>query len=538
MVELLTLLVIATVGQYEPPPAYYNSATGTGVTLESQLHDIIDNHVVRSYDDARFALALLDQDPNNPDNIILIYDQLSVDGTWDGGVTFTREHVWPRSRQVIGAGANDTGPDNSDLHILRPCTSSVNGARGAKNFGGIGVTYGPSGVYWFPGLVDTGDVARALFYMQVRYDGSDVATTDLELTNGDPAIQQGLHGDLSRLLQWHFSDPVSVFERRRNHLIYSSADNPSYFQANRNPFIDRPEFVWAIWGTSPNDSTIYLGDTAPGDGASSLELDLRVITGAGDPSQIVTLNKAGTTPTTFTIADSGDAASIPTGPRQAFFFNPDATDITVSVATNDLVGQYTGTITIDNTDLTSAAAGQGSADGNDTINVTANVLDHAEASFDDDTDLDTRVIEFASIAVGNGLQTLTFAIHNLEATPGLTADLSLDGLSGTGHTAVLYTDLAPPDTVPAGQGLTFTAYLDSENPVGTYEAVYELDVSDEPIPGAQPGQTLTLTLRATLNPRPIPTASDWSVLVAAMLVLTTATLILGRRPTSPVPAKK
>ena len=124
MYSVIGIILAAGLGQYEPPAGYYDTATGTGAALEGQLHDIIDNHIVRSYDAARYAFALLDQDPNNPDNIILIYDQRSVDSTWDQGLTFNREHVWPRSRQVIGDGSSDTGPDNSDMHNLRPCTPS------------------------------------------------------------------------------------------------------------------------------------------------------------------------------------------------------------------------------------------------------------------------------------------------------------------------------------------------------------------------------------------------------------------------------
>jgi len=529
MCGVMGMLVVAVIGQYDPPAGYYNSATGTGTVLEAQLHNIIDDHVVRSYDDARFAIALLDQDPNNPDNIILIYDQLSVDGTWDGGVTFTREHVWPRSRQVIGGGASDTGPDNSDLHILRPCTPSVNGARGALNFGGFRSTYGPSGVYWYPGVVDTGDVARALFYMQVRYDGSDAATVDLELVNGNPAIQLGQHGDLSSLLLWHYSDPVSEFERRRNHLIWSSTDDPLYFQGNRNPFIDRPEFVWAIWGSSANNSTLYFGDSAPGDGASTVNVNLRSLTGTSPSSQIITLNKAGTTPTTFDIAVGGDAYASPTGPRQTFLPGPRTLDVTVGVTAPPVTGSYTGSVTVNNTDLTSAGAGQGSADGNDLINLTAEVLDHAEGSFSDTVDQDALVIEFDPFPSWSGVKSLSFNLYNLESTPGLTAALHIDSVSGSGYTNVLYSDVASSGDIPAGQGGSFTAFFKTNVPPGVCEAIYQIDVSDENVPGAQAGAPLTLTLRGTVTAAGIPAAGTWAVVFASLLVATCGTVALRRR---------
>jgi endonuclease I len=48
-------------------------------------------------------------------------------------------------------------------------------------------------------------------------------------------------GKLATLLKWHEQDPVDAFETRRNDMIYSK------YQHNRNPFIDHPEWVQAIW---------------------------------------------------------------------------------------------------------------------------------------------------------------------------------------------------------------------------------------------------------------------------------------------------
>jgi hypothetical protein len=47
-------------------------------------------------------------------------------------------------------------------------------------------------------------------------------------------------GQLSVLLKWHKEDPVDAFERNRNNVIYE-------YQQNRNPFIDKPEYVHLIW---------------------------------------------------------------------------------------------------------------------------------------------------------------------------------------------------------------------------------------------------------------------------------------------------
>jgi endonuclease I len=54
-----------------------------------------------------------------------------------------------------------------------------------------------------------------------------------------------IYGDIDDLLRWHEEDPISEAEARRNDVIYS-------YQGNRNPFIDYPDLVQLIWGSSDN----------------------------------------------------------------------------------------------------------------------------------------------------------------------------------------------------------------------------------------------------------------------------------------------
>jgi hypothetical protein len=155
---------------------------------------------------------------------------------------------------------DNTGPDTSDLFNLRPIRSSINSSRGnryydqADPFHPIDPARTPpncpeclydyfngQGGIWTPRPEEKGDLARAAFYMAVRYDGRDANTTDLELSD-DTNAPIGTFAFLSTLLQWHIEDPVSEAERRRNHLIYTQ------YQRNRNPFVDRPELVAQIFG--------------------------------------------------------------------------------------------------------------------------------------------------------------------------------------------------------------------------------------------------------------------------------------------------
>jgi endonuclease I len=475
---------------YDPPATYYDPARPgglwqTGTTLKTSLRTIITTGIVsRNYDAARYSLQLLDQDPANPNNVINIYTGTSVLGTWDSGTTWNREHLWPQSlfnndSTVVGESFN-----------LRPCNPSVNSSRGNS-------PYGTSTGYWDPdhgATQDRGIVARAMFFMETRY-------AQLTLVNGLPSVYH--MGDLASLRTWHYQYPVNNAERRRNHLVYSPTDNPSYYQHNRNPYVDHPELVWAIWGTSPNDSQLYVSASAPADGASTALVDLgRVIMGAPLwPAQTVTLHKTGTTPTTYNVYTSGSVVGTPVGPRQAFVGGSVNRDMLVGLTSMMLTpGEVTGQVTIDNTDLTSAGAGQGAADGDDVITVVGDVLAHSDASFNAATDQNTLTVDFGTVAAGSGLHTLPVTIHNRASAPGFTAALDLTAVTPAGHTNVLSTDIVPFAGLAGGSNANFTATLDADAATGTYQATYTLAVADEYLPGATVGAPLVLTLTAQLAP--------------------------------------
>ena len=196
--------------------AYYQSADGlSGETLLLALNTIINNGFNQmSYDDAKWVLEESDRDPNNTNNVILVYTRDSIKGQWDYP-NWNREHTWPQSKL-------NTSGQKSDMHNLKPSDPAENSRRGNLPFGYMS----GSGVYE-PHDEVKGDVARIVFYMATMY-------TDLN-------IESGILGRLDVLLEWHLNDPVDDFERNRNEVIYSH-------QGNRNPFIDYPMFAELIWG--------------------------------------------------------------------------------------------------------------------------------------------------------------------------------------------------------------------------------------------------------------------------------------------------
>ncbi len=246
------LLVIALLSghffSYAQPANYYDAANGlSGAALKTALHGIIDAHTEISYSEVEEALKVLDEDPNNSSNVWLLYKQSSIPKIDFGGLAneWNREHLWPSSH----GGFSTSKPTGTDLHHLRPTDASVNSSRGDKDFDNGGEQHGEATLCYFtddtwePPDNVKGDIARAIFYMEVRYEG-DNGEVDLEIednttsTSGSP----GKLGVLSTLMQWHENDEVDAAEQARNNNIYNT------YQHNRNPFIDHPEYVNAIWG--------------------------------------------------------------------------------------------------------------------------------------------------------------------------------------------------------------------------------------------------------------------------------------------------
>lgn len=225
---------------------YYQSAFGKkDDDLKNALHEIISEQAVLSYSTVWQALRETDEDPNNPNNVILLYSGESRSKNQNGGDVgdWNREHVWAKSHGDFGTRS---GP-GTDIHHLRPTDVQVNSSRGNLDFDnndGKSVTNCDEckrdSNSWEPPDRVKGDVARMLFYMAVRYEGGNYP--DLELNEQLGNGSKPYHGKLSTLLEWHEQDPVDDFERNRNEVIYQD------WQHNRNPFIDYPEWAEEIWG--------------------------------------------------------------------------------------------------------------------------------------------------------------------------------------------------------------------------------------------------------------------------------------------------
>jgi len=241
----------------EIPADYYEGTEDlSGDELKSKLNEIIKGHKEYKYTadttDVWDILKETDQDPNNPDNVVLIYSGFSTNAAqeYNSGKGWEREHTWSQSHGQFG---RDKGP-GTDVHHLRPIKREFNGFSGKSNkdFTEDGEEFLfednltgclVSDSTWAPIDKFRGDVARMMFYMVVRYEGND-SYPDLELVDDytmNKLKDQPVYGKLSILLKWHQEDPVDDWERKRNDIIYEK------YQGNRNPFIDHPEYVLKIW---------------------------------------------------------------------------------------------------------------------------------------------------------------------------------------------------------------------------------------------------------------------------------------------------
>lgn len=159
--------------------------------------------------------------------------------------------------------------------------------------------------------------------MEVRYDGAEPSTTDMELVSYPPSGSQ--MANLNTLLRWNEEDPPDDAERRRNDLIYTN------YQHNRNPFVDHPEWVQAIWGTGTPNGT----GTQPIAQVTTLAASA-VETPPSNATLIVSLNQfASTGGITVSFAMSGTATTADyTVIGQAVTFDPATATGTVVIPPN------------------------------------------------------------------------------------------------------------------------------------------------------------------------------------------------------------
>ncbi|TGD59815.1 endonuclease [Flavobacterium humi] len=273
----LVAILFTMIGFAQVPAGYYNTATGTGAALKTNLRKIIDNvnnglaseHV--STDNGynglytTYQTSDIDSFYENDGTIMDMYSErpTAADpynyspgstqrcGNYSAeGDCYNREHMIPQS--IFDSNA----PMVSDAHFITPTDGKVNGVRSNYPHGKVatasitslnGSKLGSSAVPGYSGTVFEpidefkGDIARMYFYFVTRYETTVSGYSYAAFSgNAYPAIDSAF---LTMLMSWHTNDPVSAFEIARNNAIYAR-------QNNRNPYIDHPEYVDLVWGAT------------------------------------------------------------------------------------------------------------------------------------------------------------------------------------------------------------------------------------------------------------------------------------------------
>jgi endonuclease I len=255
------------------PSGYYDTATGTGYTLKTQLETIIDNindGSGQAFHDTSVTYTALwtlyqTSDVRADGKVWDIYSSCNFtfgtdQDTGSGGSVecdkYNREHTFPQSWW----GGDTSHPMRADAFHVMPSDKFVNGIRGNLAYSevatanytslngskrGTSSLTGPVGDVFEPIDEFKGDIARGLFYVATRYQ-DEIGSWETIDTNGnsmldgtnDKVFEQWA---LDMLYSWHLNDPVSQKELDRNNAIFMHQDN-------RNPFIDHPAYILSIWG--------------------------------------------------------------------------------------------------------------------------------------------------------------------------------------------------------------------------------------------------------------------------------------------------
>lgn len=214
----------------------YDGAQGkTGQVLLAALKQAVSAHKDLGYDGARDAM-FKDVDDLDNDNVVeCVYTGRTVANVTNRGTAYQNgkglnaEHTWPQSKGAEGAA-------KADLHHLFSTDCVANSTRGSFPFGTVASQDWAEGgsrrgtdaqgrIVFEPRPEHRGNVARALLYFYTVY--------------GQRASLDNFRVEEETLKRWHVEDPVDAAEKARNELVFK-------IQGNRNPYVDRPEFVQAV----------------------------------------------------------------------------------------------------------------------------------------------------------------------------------------------------------------------------------------------------------------------------------------------------
>ncbi|MGB0900076.1 MAG: endonuclease, partial [Psychrobium sp.] len=176
-----TVAKVADRNTYDENVYYANALVASDEELRGAINkDISKDQKKLTYSEVWTVVTHSDEDPTDAGKVIEIYTGRSIGKGLNAGKignsgdAWNREHVWAKSH-----GFPDQGQyAYTDAHHLRPADASVNSERSNLDFdnGGTPITEAPENAKdsdsFEPRDQMKGDVARMLFYMDVRYEGA------------------------------------------------------------------------------------------------------------------------------------------------------------------------------------------------------------------------------------------------------------------------------------------------------------------------------------------------------------------------------
>jgi endonuclease I len=235
--------------------SYYSGIDSSAGWFVSSLHDLINTHIQNTYTPGyvNTMVATLYERDTTTGRCVVNCEYSNETTVYTPPFTFNgqqynREHVlcksWMQTAAIYGANNLIDYPEGSDYFNLLLTRSTPNQSRSNHPEGEVvtvTTSYGESkygkdsnGNTCFEPKEDRkGDVARAMMYEMVSYDGLEGGWGLDELLSEAPDQSQAV------LKQWNMQDPPDKFERTKNDYIFS-------LQHNRNPFIDHPNWANCI----------------------------------------------------------------------------------------------------------------------------------------------------------------------------------------------------------------------------------------------------------------------------------------------------
>lgn len=239
------------------------------------------NFVDKTYDSLPTIYQYSDAALNDSSKMQMVYTgtiKPFSPGDLPSGVN--KEHVWPAAWYGNGVRTESAGSPGADAHNVWPCATELNSKRGVAAFdeldfnsayktyeftrtdwsygtpgdddtfvwsSAFNYTAGSSTHVLYPSRGNRGAIARILMYVATRYRND--SRYPVMLHDRPETLKTGRIGKLSTLLKWHFQEPPSAWEIRRNNEVASR------WHHNRNPFVDNPEYASRIYYHLPEPGT-------------------------------------------------------------------------------------------------------------------------------------------------------------------------------------------------------------------------------------------------------------------------------------------